>query len=71
MRTIDSEDPDAPGTTTVPPHRHLHLTLPLTVLHMPYTSYLDKAQHHEAAGSPHAAHDVRLYLIRMWSSVWK
>jgi hypothetical protein len=47
------------------------MALPLTVLHMPYTSYLDTAQHHEAAGSPHVARDVRLYLIRTWGSVSK
>jgi hypothetical protein len=49
----------------------MHLALPLTVLHMPYTSYLDAAQHHRAAGSPHIARDVRLYLIRTWGSVSK
>jgi hypothetical protein len=38
---------------------------------MPYTSYLDTAQHHGAAGSPHVACDVRLYLIRTWGSVSK
>jgi hypothetical protein len=38
---------------------------------MPYTSYLDTTQHHGAAGSPHVARDVRLYLIRMWGSVSK
>jgi hypothetical protein len=47
------------------------LALPLTVLHMPYTSYLDTTQHHGAAGSPHVARDVRLYLIRLWGSVSK
>jgi hypothetical protein len=38
---------------------------------MPYTSYLDTVQHHGAAGSPHVARDVRLYLIRTWGSVSK
>jgi hypothetical protein len=38
---------------------------------MPYTSYLDTTQHHEAAGRPHVACDVRLYLIMMWGSVSK
>jgi hypothetical protein len=47
------------------------MALPLTVLHMPYTSYLDTSQHHGAVGSPHVARDVRLYLIRTWGSVSK
>jgi hypothetical protein len=38
---------------------------------MPYTSYLDTVQHHGAAGSPHVARDVRLYLIRTWGCVSK
>jgi hypothetical protein len=38
---------------------------------MAYTSYLDTTQHHRAAGSPHIARDVRLYLIRTWGSVSK
>jgi hypothetical protein len=67
----EPEDLDAPGTTTGSPHRHIHLALPLTVLHMPYTSYLDTAQHHGIAGSLHVARDVRLYLIRTWGSVSK
>jgi hypothetical protein len=56
----DLEDLVATGTTTVPPHRHIHLTLPLTVLHMRYTSYLATVQHCGAAGSPHVARDVKL-----------
>jgi hypothetical protein len=71
LRTNDSEDPDPPGTTTVSPHRHIHLALPLTILHIPYTSYLDTTQHHGAVGHPHIARDVRLYLIRTWCSVSK
>jgi hypothetical protein len=47
------------------------MALPLRVQHMPYTSYLDAAQHHGAAGSPHVARDVRLYIIRTWCSVSK
>jgi hypothetical protein len=50
---------------------YIHPALPLTILHMSYTSYLDTAQHHEAAGSPHVAPDARLYLIRTWGSVSK
>jgi hypothetical protein len=38
---------------------------------MPYISYLDTAQHHGAAGSPHVARDVRLYLFRTWDCVSK
>jgi hypothetical protein len=38
---------------------------------VPYTSYLDTAQHHGVAGNPHIARDVRLYLIRTWGSVSK
>jgi hypothetical protein len=38
---------------------------------MHYTSYLDTTQHHRAAGNPHVARDVRLYLIRTWGSVSK
>jgi hypothetical protein len=34
---------------------------------MHYTSYLDTAQHHGAAGCPHIVRDVRLYLIRTWA----
>jgi hypothetical protein len=60
LRTSDSEDPDAPGTTTVSPHRHIHLTLPLTVLHMRYTSYLAAVQPHRAAGSPQVAREVKV-----------
>jgi hypothetical protein len=71
LRTNDSEDPDALGITTVSPHRHIHLTLPLTVLHKPYTSYLDTGQHHRAARSPHVARDVGLYLNRTWGFVSK
>jgi hypothetical protein len=69
--TSDSEDLDAPGTTTVSPHRHIHPTLRLTVLHMRYTSYLATVQHCGAAGSHHVTRDVKLYLIRMWGSVSK
>jgi hypothetical protein len=54
------EDLDAPGTTTVSPHRHIHLTLPLTILHMHYTSYLATVQYRGAAGSPLVARDVKL-----------
>jgi hypothetical protein len=67
----EPEDLDALGTATVSPRRHIHMALPLTLLHMPYTSYLDTAQHHGIAGSPHVARDVRLYLIRTWGSVSK
>jgi hypothetical protein len=45
------EDLGAPGTTTVSPHHHIHLTLPLIVLHMRYTSYLATVPPHGAAGS--------------------
>jgi hypothetical protein len=36
------------------------MTLPLTVLHMRFTSYLATVQRHGAAGSPHVARDVKL-----------
>jgi hypothetical protein len=51
---------DAPGTTIVSPHRHIHLTNPLTVPHMRYTSYLATAPPRRAAGSPHVVREVKL-----------
>jgi hypothetical protein len=46
--------------TTVSPHRHIHLTHPLKVPHMRYTSYLATVPPRGAAGNPHVAREVKL-----------
>jgi hypothetical protein len=56
----NTEDQDAPGATTVSPHHHIHLTLPLTVLRMCYTSYLATVPPRGTASSPHVAREVKL-----------
>jgi hypothetical protein len=43
----------------------------LTVPHVRYTSYLATVPPRRAAGSPHVAREVKLYLIRTWGSVSK